>query len=227
MSIGWKKALDGLQRARRLHSDGLHIALAFILSCLGCHHASVRRGPDVATELSDVATEDLFAIGISFGAAGDFLRAEQYLNAARQRGYEEAAVVYWLVRVCVAASRYESALRHSSDYLRRHPGDWPLRLVLASIHEALGDDSRARDELERIVESQPVQALPHYRLALVYLRQADGRAGAHLEEYLRLAPHGSHAAEVRSLLEQGVGLPKGSPPLLLDTQDQSLGGAPP
>jgi hypothetical protein len=53
-----------------------------------------------------VTAEDLLFLAVSHARSGDLLRAEQYLSAARQRGHEEATVVYWLVRVCVAASRY-------------------------------------------------------------------------------------------------------------------------
>jgi tetratricopeptide (TPR) repeat protein len=164
---------------------------------------TLRQSPEVNVSLSDLTAEDLFAIGVSQAGAGDFLRAEQYLRVAQHRGYDEATVVFWLVQVCIAASRYQSALLHSSGYLRRHPADWTLRLVVASIHEALGDFSLAREELERIVRARPSEALPHYRLALLYEQQADGRerAKSHLREYLRLAPGGSHTAEARSQLE--------------------------
>ena len=201
MSIGSRKSLGESRLAPLRH---LSAWLCFFLVSgtwwlAGCHQATLKGGKPHTT-LNDVAGEDLFAAGISHAAVGDLLRAEQYLTAARLRGYDESTVVYWLVRVCVAASRYQSALRHSSDYLRRHPSDWSLRLIVASIHEALGDASRARDELERIVSSRPDHALPHYRLALVYFRHDDERARSHFEAYLRLAPDGPHAPEVRSAL---------------------------
>ena len=113
----------------------------------GCHHATLRKGPDLQAELSSVTAEDLLSLAVSHARSGDLLRAEQYLSAARQRGHDEAAVVYWLVRVCTAASRYQSALGHAANYLRDHPKDWSLRLIVATIHEALGDGERAgRDD---------------------------------------------------------------------------------
>ena len=170
----------------------------------GCHHATLHQGPDLHAQLSTVTAQDLLSLAVSHARSGDLLRAEQYLSAARERGHAEATVVYWLVRVCVAASRYQSALVHAANYLRDHPEDWPLRLVVATIHEALGDLALAQSELERIVKAEPALPLPHYRLAVLYRSgYVDQQlARRHLEEYLRLTPTGPHAAEVRSALRQ-------------------------
>jgi len=194
------------RRARR-HNRGLAPLLVGCFAILSaCHHATLHQGPDLQAELSMVTVDDLLFLAASNARSGDLLRAEQYLSAARQRGHDEAAVVYWLVRVCVAASRYQSALGHATNYLRDHPSDWSLRLVVATIHEALGDVARAQSELERIVGAEPSMPLPHYRLAMLYRdRWTDQeRARLHLEEYLRLTPEGPHAAEVRSVLSEVV-----------------------
>ena len=170
----------------------------------GCHHATLYQGPDLQAQLSAVRAQVLLSLAVSHARSGDLLRAEQYLSAARERGHAEATVVYWLVRVCVAASRYQSALGHAANYLRDHPEDWPLRLVVATIHEALGDLALAQSELERIVEAEPALPLPHYRLAMLYRSgYVDQKlARRHLEEYLTLTPKGPHAAEVRSVLRE-------------------------
>lgn len=179
-----------------------------LTSCLavaaGCHHHTVHRGPELQAELTRVSAEDFFLLGVAHARSGDFLRAEQYLSAAQDRGHDEAAVAYWLVRVCLLASRYQSALNHASEHLRDHPGHWPLRLVVASIHEALGDVARAETELRRIVRANPDHPLPHYRLAMLYRRRGSdtGLSRAHLQRYLRLSPEGRHAAEAKSLLDE-------------------------
>ena len=199
------------ERARRL-SRSLTLLLAFCsFAPVGCHHPTLHRGPELQAELTRVTSEDLFRLGVAHARAGDFLRAEQYLSAAQDRGHDEATVAYWLVRVCLLASRYGSALGHAADYLRDHPGHWSLRLVVASIHEALGDIARAEDELRRIVHTEPERPLPHYRLAMLYrAREGDEvLARSHLEEYLRLSPGGRHAAEVKSLLEAPAEAPSG------------------
>lgn len=206
MSNGSMRILEGsqLRPVRRLRLGFGGLVLACVASLGGCHHATLHRGPDLHTELSTVTVDDLLFLAASYARSGDLLRAEQYLSAARQRGRTEPAVVYWLVRVCVAASRYQSALAHASSYLRDHPTDWSLRFVVATIYEALGYLGRAQSELERIVSSEPSMPLPHYRLAMLYGgRRADQeRARAHLEEYLRLSPQGTHAEEVRSVLRE-------------------------
>jgi tetratricopeptide (TPR) repeat protein len=189
----------------RTTSKALGLLLAPCLAVVsGCHHATLHQGSELQAELTTVTAEDLFLLGVSHARSGDLLRAEQYLTAARQRGHDEASAIYWLVRVCVAASRYQSALGHAAQYLRDHPTHWPLRLVVASIYEAIGDLGRAESELEHIVRAAPDRALPHYRLAMLYRTRQDdrGRSKAHLEEYLKLTPRGPHAAEAQSVLNE-------------------------
>jgi hypothetical protein len=126
------------------------------------------------------------------------------LNAARLQGYEEGSVVLWLIRICVVAGRYHSALSHAVSHLRTHPNDWALRLVVASIHEAVGDLDRARSELETIVREEPSRALAHYRLAMLHSEQHSSQAlvRRHLQQYLLLAPDGPHGPEATAILEQ-------------------------
>jgi len=205
---------SGELRPRRAQSRSrrLGLLLAAGLATLGgCHHAMLHERPDLQAELSTVTAEDLLLLAVSHARSGDLLRAEQYLSAARQRGHDAGRVVYWLVRVCVAASRYQSALIHAGSYLRDHPSDWSLRLVVATIHEALGDLDRAQSELERIVGAEPSIPLAHYRLAMLYRsRESErDRARLHLEKYLKLTPDGPHAAEVRSVLSEVTDVSKG------------------
>lgn len=213
------------RRARR-RSTWFELLLAGCLAApAGCHPPTFSRGSELQAELSAVSEDDLLFLAASHARSGDMLRAEQYLSAARERGYDEAVVVYWLVRVCVAASRYQSALGHATSYLRDHPADWSLRLVVATIHEVLGDLTSAQSELERVVRAEPSMPLPHYRLAMLY---RDGwtdqeRARGHLRAYLRLAPKGPHAAEVRSALSDVADVSAGAR-LVLPQAAASLSG---
>lgn len=189
----------------RTTSKALGLLLLPCLSVVnGCHHATLHQGSELQAELTTVTAKDLFLLGVSHARSGDLLRAEQYLTAARQRGHDEASAIFWLVRVCVEASRYRSALSHAAQYLRDHPTHWQLRLVVASIYEAIGDLARAESELEHIVKVAPDRALPHYRLAMLYRTREDdrGRTRAHLEQYLKLTPRGPHAAEAHSVLNE-------------------------
>lgn len=185
----------------RLEVPGLILCL--LIQCAGCGQALARRSSGLSPEHgSPVAADRLYDLGLLYARQGDLQRAEQYLSAARDRGYDERAVVPWLVRVCVVAGRYHSALEHGVRHLRKWPDDWALRFVIASIYEALGDSTRAREELEAIVQSEPDRALPHYRLAMIFSQQhADPvMVRHHLQEYLRLAPDGAHGREAGAML---------------------------
>lgn len=176
--------------------------------CLGialsaCHSARLEaRSADHTVPV--LSPGQLFQIALFHANHGDLLRAEQYLSTARAEGYDEPEVVYWLVRVCVSAGRYRSALRHAEEHLRAHPTNWRLRFVVASLYEALEDLARARIELENIVRAEPSRALPRYSLAKLYMREGATPQGAvaHLEAYLQLEPNGRHAAEVEVMLGQ-------------------------
>ncbi|MEM8606791.1 MAG: tetratricopeptide repeat protein [Myxococcota bacterium] len=149
-----------------------------------------------------VSARDLFEEGVWHAAKGDSLRAEQYLSAARDRGFPSNEVVPWLVAACVASSRYRAALAHAARHLRQHPSDSSVRLVVANIYDALGDFGNARIELQRIVEEDPKNALSHYRLGLLYEErfQAHELATRHLSMYRQLDPKGEHVAEVEAIL---------------------------
>jgi tetratricopeptide (TPR) repeat protein len=177
-------------------------AFCAVTLAAGCHHAAVRRAADTTPDLPAITADELFRIGLFQAGRGDLLRAEQYLSAARNLGHGGPTVVYWLVRVCVAAGRFQSALRHAAQYLRDDPANWRLRFVVASIHEALGDLEAARIELEEIVKAEPGSPLPHYRLAMLYSRESFGaqHAATHFRTYLALDPTGPHAAEAATLL---------------------------
>jgi predicted Zn-dependent protease len=207
MSNGSTKSREGSPLGlQRLRSRALLRCLVCgLVATSACGHAMLPASSDLRNELAAVTAEELFASAMSHASAGDLLRAEQYLSAAKHRGYDHASIVSWLVRVCVASSRYRSALSHSDDYLRDNPSDWPLRLVVASIHEALGNSDLAQVELERVVEARPDAPLPHYRLAMLYGRHEATRTKAsdHLQEYLRLDPAGPHSAEARAVLSEG------------------------
>lgn len=208
MSFGSKTTSEGSRSVREYPPKPTSLVglLCFCLFLSGCQHSTFRRSEAFEQEAPAVTAEDLFLLAMAYIRRSDLLRAEQYLHAARQKGYEEPTVVFWLVRVCVAAGRYHSALQHATSYLRDHPTHFSLRLVVASIHEALGDMERARYDLESIVSEAPDWALPRYRLGMLYHEQPleDGRGKFHLEKYLELAPEGSHAAEVRTVLRNEV-----------------------
>lgn len=181
--------------------------VAFAMLLLGCQHDAVPNRGQLRAELITPSPNELYRVALDRAQRGDFMRAEQYLNAARKAGYDEVTIVYWLVRVCLAAGRYHAALGHGTRHLAREPSNWRLRLVVASIREALGDPQGALNELEQVVRSHPSSALGHYRLAQAYLRHplyAD-RARLHLRTYLALDPEGAHVPAAELLLSKPLG----------------------
>ena len=107
-----------------------------------------------------------------------------------------------LLEVCVASSRYQSALVYAQNYLADHPDDWSLRFLSATLEQALGNLDAARSELDRVIAEQPTHAPAYYALAML-LSEGFGEPEAAIEryeQYLRLAPNGEHAVQVRAWL---------------------------
>lgn len=196
--LGWPTA--GVARSTEPVARLRCVWLFLVLT--GCAHANGEQRPTVSDALRSVSARELFDEGVAYAARGDTLRAEQYLNAAKQRGYDSEIVVAWLVRVYVASGRYRLALLRAESHLQRDPGNCWLRFVAANLHEVLGDVDRARLELERVVAWAPDVSLPHYRLAVLYRERLEEArlSRLHFQEYLRLAPGGPHAAEARAAL---------------------------
>lgn len=150
----------------------------------------------------------LFAHGKALADAGDFVRAEQYYRAAIARGYPKQRAIPYLVRACVSASRLHDALQHARPYLQEFPDDWRLRQVIAAILAALGEYPEAKEQLVRVIDDAPNQALPHYALAVLLRDQLEDseQARIHFLKYLELAPEGRHASEskdeTRTLLQK-------------------------
>ena len=142
----------------------------------------------------------------AFAEAGDYTRAEQYLNLATLNGGDPAQVISLLIDVCVRDQRYRAALEYAEEHLRRHPRSDRLRYVEATLLQALGDIAKSRKELERVFETSPDLADAHFTIAIL-LRDALGShldADGHFREYLRLAPGGEHAEEARESLLQAM-----------------------
>ena len=170
----------------RCDSEGRKILFAATLSLVGIGCGGLQTKANAVDQFPALTSDELFEVALLQAQRGDFFRAEQYLVAARAEGYDDATTTYWLVRVCVHANRYHSALHHAQDRLNRDPNDWRLRLVVASIHEALGEIGKAVEELEEVLTTEPGRALVHYRLGVLYggLHASREAARSHLREYL-------------------------------------------
>jgi tetratricopeptide (TPR) repeat protein len=185
----------------------LALSLVFGMQFTAACGSSAAR-PSLSTPTIETGNEasarELFDRGVALSGRGYATKAEQYLALAALRGYPEHLVLPRLLRICLASSRLRAALNHAEPYLIRHPDDWLLRYLVASIYVALEKPARARRELERVVVSNPRHAPAHYLLAIV-LRDAfaDPNAAArHFNRYLLLAPDGDHALESRAWLRE-------------------------
>jgi len=154
--------------------------------------------------IADVEGQQLFDAGMRLARTGDLLRAEQYVKGAMERGFPVERALPTLLKICVAASRLNAALRYAEPHLRDHPMDYRLRTLVASIHLGLGNLDDAEVHLEEVIEHAPSDAPAYYLLGMLHREQyGDPLAGeAYLERYLELAPNGAHAAEVRNMLRR-------------------------
>ena len=100
------------------------------------------------------------------------------------------------------------ALGYAQDFLRRHPDDWRVRCLVATLDAALGRHRRAADELRRVLAQRPDVAQAHYLLGVVERdAQGDGQADenatrASFEAYLAREPRGAFAAETAAWLRE-------------------------
>jgi tetratricopeptide (TPR) repeat protein len=186
--------------------------LAIVLGSILFAAGGCARNPNVVTEerLQIVERQRepqrLVAYAKGFIRIGDYTRAEQYLNAALENGGSESEIVPLLLSICVKDRRYRSAVEYAENYLRRHPREHRLRFVVATLYVGLGDNDRARKQLERVIEQNPKHAEAHYALAVLFRDQlmSFAKADEHFRHYLQLDPRGEHAEEATGSLLRSV-----------------------
>ena len=178
------------------------MALACSLFAAGCSHAASGQSAIAPLHRRGQTTEELVERGRAFAMVGDLTRGEQYLSAALQRGADLSDVLPLLVHVCVEAGRYRVAAEYLRMYRVEEPQSANAQLLYGSLEAAVGDREVARREYETLLRSHPDDSTGHYALAVLF-RDAMGdpsSSDAHFREYLRLSPHGEHAAEARASL---------------------------
>ena len=179
------------------------LGLTTLLLSAGCVRGA---GSEVGSRLAVAEQASRPEVAIrkarAFARIGDFARAEQYYRLALDGGADERELTPLVVEACVRDQRYQDAVQHVENYLRRHPEDGRLRFVLASLEAAIGGHQRAQREYEKVLQAEPNNPDAHYALA-VLLRDRIANlsaADAHFREYLRLRPGGRHAEEARAAL---------------------------
>ncbi|MDH5670976.1 MAG: tetratricopeptide repeat protein [Myxococcales bacterium] len=178
-------------------------ALALVLALSACLPRP--QGTDDALQQSDAgpAPERLFTHGQHLAASGQPVKGEQYIALAIAAGYPAARAMPALLSSCIASGRLRAALQHAERFLRREPGAWRIRQLAAALRLAFGQPEAAESHLLAVLQMAPKAAESHYLLAsleLEYRGDLDAAAG-HYATYMRLAPRGTHAAEVRAWLE--------------------------
>ncbi len=178
------------------------LVCAVLPACGASQHAApvARAGSAVANQANEA--EDLARRGREAAAAGDAVRAEQYLALAIERGAKGADLLPTLLRVCLSSSHLRAALNHAQPFLARHPDDDQLRYLVASIHLSLGQHDEAKATLELLLLRKSDHADAHYLLGVVESESNVDSAREHFRAYLEHAPNGRHAPEVRSRLSE-------------------------
>jgi tetratricopeptide (TPR) repeat protein len=183
---------------KRLSTIALAAALAALSAC-GHSQPAKPRSPD---PLASAPASLLLKRGRAFAAAGDTIRAEQYLLAASHRGARYRDVVPLLLQTCIRGQRFRAALAHAEHYLARRPEDEKLRQMTGVLYLATGAPDRAREALETVIEDSPDAAEPHYLLAMAHQQMGEQRlAVRELRAFLDLEPSGAMARSARAWLD--------------------------
>lgn len=155
---------------------------------------------DVKSFQADQKPELLFERGKAFAAVGDMTRAEEYLAAAMDAGYDPRKVMPLLLDACTRDNRYRVAIQYAENYLRRYPADTNTWFVVGTLHAAMGEAGPAEEALLRVAKARPLDPNVQFALGVLYrdLRVDPVRADEHFRAYLRLAPTGEHVGEARA-----------------------------
>lgn len=177
------------------------------LACVACGTTRSDRVKEAErTARREQSPDKLVERGKMFASVGDYTRASQYLSAALDAGATPEHVLPALMRVYIVSGRYRLAIQTGEQYLTKKPEDVALRYLLGTLYAAVGKTDSAKEQLERVLQTQPKHAEAHYALA-VLLRDAESDlvgADYHFRQYLKLEPNGTHADEARGGLLKDV-----------------------
>jgi tetratricopeptide (TPR) repeat protein len=177
------------------------------VSTAGCGASRADRVRETEKTVAREQTpEKLFERGKLFARVGDYTRAAQYLNGALDAGAPPDEVLPVLMKVYIVSGRFRLAIQAGEQQLTKTPEAHALRFLVGTLYAAIGDNDRARENLERVVRAQPGHAEAHYALAVLLRDGANDLVGAdeHFRAYLKLEPNGPHAEEAKGSLLQEV-----------------------
>ena len=129
-----------------------------------------------------------FALGGDlFVAMGEPAKALQAYDQAFARS-ESADLVYKIYQAHVAVGSEDQALGLLTDWLKEHPDDQDVRLVLATASNATGDEQAAMAAYERVLKAQPDNVTALNNLALLLIERDGARAEELAARAVELVP---------------------------------------
>jgi tetratricopeptide (TPR) repeat protein len=175
-----------------------------VVACAHSHASTTSTATN--DPMANVTAQQLYTTGLALAREGDLVRSEQYLVASMQRGMSEPVALRQLMSVCVQASRFRAAIGYAQPYIERHPHDWALRYLMATILEGLDEHQAARRHVEAVIADNARHADAHFTLATMLLERYNDPVGAdaHYRQYLEISPQGIHAEEARARMLRQV-----------------------
>ncbi len=176
------------------------LSLLFLLVACTAQHPH-RTTPPPADPIASAPASLLRGQGLAYARRGDLVRAQQYLAAAKLKGFDPRIVVPELVKVCVAGSRLRAALLYAEPYLRRHPEDAGMSYVVGTIHIALGNIQRASEHLTGALRGNEIMVDAAFSLAVLAAKEGKiEEERDHLQHYLELRPNGRFSVRAKVML---------------------------
>ncbi len=184
----------------------LVFSLAVCAASSACASAAAERRQEEAAVQQESTAAELLKKAEASVSVGDTTRAEEYYASALKAGADPHLIVSKLLVVCVADQRFPAAIEYAEQYLYRRPNDLDIAFAAASLHAAVGEVSRARELLDRVLRQAPEWAEAHYALASVLRAEGDALelADQHDLAYLKLSPDGPFAETARARLNRDV-----------------------
>lgn len=127
----------------------------------------------------------------------------QQYRAALEKNPDDVAANIGFGDLLFDSAQWEKAVDHYGRALAKDPGNADVRVDMAIAYHNLGQDQRAREEMERVTHDHPDHKQAWLNLGVVSATMGD-RAGAirAWERYLTLDPNGPHAPEIRAQIEE-------------------------
>ncbi len=145
----------------------------------------------------------LILLGTTFMDTRQWSDAEQALLHAREIKTDDSVIILSLGEVYWRQKRYEEAEKNLLNGLKLDDKSWHGHFTLARLYLERDQTMKAAPEIGRTLQLKPDFAEAHLLAGNILLKinQRD-RAIVEYQEYLRLAPKGEFADEVRDLVKK-------------------------